>query len=180
MTTKCDRRSRRQVPEWLPLTLIALFATSIACLPPFASLIWVHTAHTVICLSLLVGLFFGLRHCQPPFIARRCPNCGKMTLKQLARARRYHECVNCFVRLNWSRKDVCWHDASGPEAESFFRPRSDGGQWLTYEPPRLGKSNLSVLLRNKWLRNRSGPIKPVAQSRRVPSSHSLHDPWLDG
>jgi hypothetical protein len=110
---------------------------------------------------------------------RTCPRCGRASVKRLARAPLFHECVDCKARLRRVFGRAEWQDASDPEFDAHYQRRSDAGRWTQYEPPRLDQSTLGSLLRNKWIRNRSGPIKPVATSRPAPPDGSLHDPWLD-
>lgn len=112
-------------------------------------------------------------------VTRQCPRCRNTTLKRLARARRFHECVECRARFKRAYLNAEWEDASGPEAEAFYHRPSKSGRWIAYAPPSPGKTGIGALLRNKWSRNRSGPIKPVAQSLPRSARDSLHDPWLD-
>lgn len=128
--------------------------------------------------GLAVGFAYGVRLL--PGRRAQCPRCNRRSLRALARAHHRYECVECKARLKRPGFQRAWEDASGPEDDKFYRPRSNAGRWTAYEPPRLDKSPLGKLLRNKWLRNRSGPIKPVAMAPPASSHDSLHDPWLDG
>lgn len=111
---------------------------------------------------------------------RVCPRCGHSSVKRLARAPRHHECLECKARFKLRPWRFEWEDASGPESDVYYRRRSNAGRWTEYVPPRLDNTSLGALLRSKWLRNRSGAIKPVAMSPPPMPSDTLHDPWLDG
>jgi hypothetical protein len=163
-------------PRWLPflLSVLGVCAAFLALKPEQRGIL-------AIPVLLWAPLFLLGNHVlYPALVGFQCPSCGNRTLKRLARVPGYFECVGCRARLTWNPLTSAWKDASGPEADRFFRRRSRAGRWLGYRPPAPGKSTVGSLLRSKWIRNRSGPIKPVAMSPPDSESDSLHDPWLDG
>lgn len=108
-----------------------------------------------------------------------CPRCRREALRELARNPHYYECVECRARLHLPAGSVLWLDASGPEAEEYFRPSSDAGQWTGYAVPQPDKSTVGSLLRNKWDRSGTPPPKPVDSSPPTTSHDPMRDPWID-
>ena len=112
----------------------------------------------LVLLNMLVEMVFG----------KPCPSCSRLTLRRLARHRRYYRCSACGGRFKWFGLGP-WFDASGPEDAARYRQRTEAGTWRGFVAPNdLGASTSGRLLQSKRTRDLPGELKhqPHPPTRR--------------
>jgi hypothetical protein len=114
----------------------------------------------------VVVLFWG-ELLQRLVMGRECPVCGKRTMRRLARAASYFECVHCGARRKRVSPRSPWEDASGPEADALYRRGAGTAGWETYATPEPTAATVSGrLLQSKRIRDQS---EPAGDSEQNPS-----------
>jgi hypothetical protein len=85
----------------------------------------------------------------------QCPGCSRLTLKRLARYRRYYRCACCGLRVKRYGFGP-WLDATGPEDAPRYRRRDADRPWAGFSVPETLEGTTSgSLLRNKRSRARA-------------------------